>query len=66
MRSLDARLRRLERELGTNDQEMVIRFISYSDASDYPSEEEQIAQQRSQGEKWIVVYVPWQEVEQEA
>jgi hypothetical protein len=63
MRSLDARLKKLEKESGP-DEEIVVKFISFSDPFEYPSEAEQRSAQA--GKKEIIIHVPWHNVEQEA
>ena len=62
MKSLNVRLKKLEKDIGPYE-EIVIKFISFSDPFDYPSEAEQRSAQP--GKKVIILNVPWHSVEQE-
>ncbi len=62
MKSLNVRLKKLEKDIGPYE-EIVIKFISFSEPFRYPDEAEQRSAQA--GKKEIIIYIPWHSVEQE-
>lgn len=56
--NLKKRIEKLEEEYGQSGEEVIVYVTKYADSKELPNPEEEIARQRAEGKKLIVVAVP--------